>query len=395
MNKDVFQHTPMNRFFYPIKTFVLSPMVALLSLVLLFSGASMANSTDNNAKLKQVQQRIKKQREALNQQLSQKSSLEDAFKAAELNVAEIALKLTQTQNSLSELNNKIAKLKQEQNKLLKEKRQHQTLLATMVKNAYLSGKHDYTKLLLNQNDPAQLERLIAYYQSVNDARVNQLEDIQRVLRRLTEIDQELQAKQIDLLALKKHQNNEKQQLAASQKQRKNALKKLNRNIKSDQQKLKQLQADQLRLSNAIAQAQTDVTIDPSKLAGLYKLKRQLVWPTTGKLKHKFGQRRNGALKWKGVMIDAPLGNRVNSVAEGIVLYADWLRGFGWVTVIDHGKGYMSLYGHNQTLLKNAGDYVEPNEPIALVGQSGGQANSGLYFEIRYKGKTVNPARWCR
>lgn len=395
MNKDVFQHTPMNRFFYSIKTFVLSPMVALLSLVLLFSGASMANSTDNNAKLKQVQQRIKKQREALNQQLSQKSSLEDAFKAAELNVAEIALKLTQTQNSLSELNNKIAKLKQEQNKLLKEKRQHQTLLATMVKNAYLSGKHDYTKLLLNQNDPAQLERLIAYYQSVNDARVNQLEDIQRVLRRLTEIDQELQAKQIDLLALKKHQNNEKQQLAASQKQRKNALKKLNRNIKSDQQKLKQLQADQLRLSNAIAQAQTDVTIDPSKLAGLYKLKRQLVWPTTGKLKHKFGQRRNGALKWKGVMIDAPLGNRVNSVAEGIVLYADWLRGFGWVTVIDHGKGYMSLYGHNQTLLKNAGDYVEPNEPIALVGQSGGQANSGLYFEIRYKGKTVNPARWCR
>lgn len=374
---------------------MLTPLAALLSLVLLFSASSMANSTDNNAKLKQVQQRIKKQREALNQQLSQKSSLEDAFKAAELNVAEIALKLTQTQNSLSELNNKIAKLKQEQNKLLKQKRQHQTLLATMVKNAYLSGKHDYTKLLLNQNDPAQLERLIAYYQSVNDARVNQLEDIQRVLRRLTEIDQELQAKQIDLLALKKHQNNEKQQLAASQKQRKNALKKLNRNIKSDQQKLKQLQADQLRLSNAIVQAQTDVTIDPSKLAGLYKLKRKLVWPTTGKLKHKFGQRRNGALKWKGVMIDAPLGNRVNSVAEGIVLYADWLRGFGWVTVIDHGKGYMSLYGHNQALLKDAGDYVEPNEPIALVGQSGGQANSGLYFEIRYKGKTVNPARWCR
>nr|WP_252731622.1 peptidoglycan DD-metalloendopeptidase family protein [Psychrosphaera sp. F3M07] len=95
------------------------------------------------------------------------------------------------------------------------------------------------------------------------------------------------------------------------------------------------------------------------------------------------------------MIDSALGNRVNSIAEGIILYADWLKGFGWVTVIDHGKGYMSLYGHNQALLKRAGDYVEPNEPIALVGQSGGQAEAGLYFEIRYKGKTVNPARWCR
>jgi septal ring factor EnvC (AmiA/AmiB activator) len=359
------------------------------------SNDSNNNITKNNEKLKQVQLSIKQQREALDKQISKKSNLEDSFKSAELKVAEIAIQLTQTNNQLDDVNDKISKLKQEQHKLNKEKKIQQTLLASMVKIAYLNGKHDYTKLLLNQNEPAQLERLITYYKSINDARVKQLEDIQRVLTRLSEIDQELAQQQIDLLALQKHQKDERQQLALSQKERKSALRQLNKNIKSDQDKLKQLQANQQRLTNAIAAAQSKMAVDPGKLAGLYTLKKKLVWPTKGRLKSKFGQRRNGALRWKGVMIDSALGNRVNSIAEGIILYADWLKGFGWVTVIDHGKGYMSLYGHNQALLKRAGDYVEPNEPIALVGQSGGQAEAGLYFEIRYKGKTVNPARWCR
>ena len=379
-----------------IKSAVISVTAALcLCTSVLATPVNDPNSEKNNAKLKQVQLSIKKQREALDKQINQKSNIEDSFKAAELKVAEIAIQLTQTNNSLSGLNDKISKLKKEQNKLIKEKKIQQKLLASMVKIAYLSGKHDYTKLLLNQNDPAQLERLITYYKSINDARVNQLEDIQRVLSRLNEIDSELASRQIDLLALQKHQKSERQQLAISQKERRSVLRALNKTIKSDQDKLKQLQANQQNLSNAITAAQTQIPVDPANLAGLYKLKKKLAWPTIGKLKSRFGQRRDGALKWKGVMITSSLGKRVNSVAEGIVLYADWLKGFGWVTVIDHGKGYMSLYGHNQALLKKAGDYVEPNEPIALVGQSGGQADPGLYFEIRYKGKTVNPARWCR
>lgn len=383
----------MNKLF--IKSAVILMTAALFFCASILASPIENTEQNNNKRLKQVQLNIQQQRDALNKQLDQKSNIEDSFKAAELKVAEIAIQLTQTTNSLNDLNGKIAKLKKEQNKLKKEQKVQQTLLASMVKNAYLSGKHDYTKLLLNQDDPAQLERLITYYKSVNESRVKQLDDIQRVLARLAEIDKELSNRQIDLLALKKHQNNEKQQLAISQKERKTALRRLNENIKSDKEKLKQLQANQQQLSNAIDSAQSKIAVDPANLVGLYKLKKKLTWPTKGKLKSRFGQRRNGALKWKGVVISGSLGNRVNSVAEGIVLYADWLRGFGWVTVIDHGKGYMSLYGHNQALLKSAGDYVEPNEPIALVGQSGGQSDAGLYFEIRYQGKTVNPARWCR
>ena len=366
------------------------------SLLLLSVGASFsARANDDNKKLEQVQAKIKQQRLAIEKRIAEKDDLEALFKSTELKVAEIALSIRKTSNQLADVNSKIKELEKEQKQLLKEKKQQQALLSELVRTAYLSGKHDYTKLLLNQDDPAKLERLITYYKSLNDARVTELDNIQKVLNRLAQIEQELSTKHSQLLDLKQSQQEQKQQLAKSQAQRKSALSKLNANIKTDKDRLKRLQQSETRLTNAIAEAQRAAKVAPENLAGLYNLKKKLKWPTTGKIRKRFGQRRSGALRWKGVYMSANLGNRVNAIAEGIVLYADWLKGFGWVTVIDHGKGYMSLYGHNQALLKSVGDYVEKNEPVALIGQSGGQSSPGLYFEIRYKGKTVDPARWCR
>lgn len=376
--------------------FNLNHVSSLVVAALLCAAASFSSfANNNNTKLEQVQAKIKQQRVAIEKNLAEKNDIEALFKSTELKVAEVALSLRHTSNQLNTVNAKIKELEKEQKQLLIEKKKQQALLAELVKTAYLSGKHDYTKLLLNQDDPAKLERLITYYKSLNDARVKELDTIQKVLNRLAQIEQELSTKRSELLDLKDEQQKQKQQLAKSQSARKSALRKLNANIKSNKDRLKQLEQSETRLTNAIAQAQREAKKAPENLAGLYNLKKKLKWPTTGRLTKKFGQRRSGALRWKGVLMSANLGNRVNAIAEGIVLYADWLKGFGWVTVIDHGKGYMSLYGHNQALLKSVGDYVEKNEPIALVGQSGGQSSPGLYFEIRYKGKTVNPARWCR
>lgn len=347
------------------------------------------------ARLKRVEDSIKKQRQVLEQQLKQKSNLETQFQAAELKVAEVALKLAQTEQKIANTQQQIKRLDKEQTSLLNQKKQQQKVLAELIKTAYLNGKHDYTKLLLNQEDPAQLERLITYYRKLNQARVGQLEEIQAVFTRLTEVSEQLIVEKKQLTASQSRQQEDKKQLLTSQLERKAALNKLNSNIKTDKQKLEKLQLDQERLTNTIARAKRNAERDPGNLAGLYNLKRKLKWPAKGRILRRFGQRRSGALRWKGAMIDANLGNRVNVIADGIVLYADWLKGFGWVAVVDHGKGYMSLYGHNQALLKQAGDYVEQGEPVALVGQSGGQQSPGLYFEIRYKGKTVDPARWCR
>jgi septal ring factor EnvC (AmiA/AmiB activator) len=119
------------------------------------------------------------------------------------------------------------------------------------------------------------------------------------------------------------------------------------------------------------------------------------WPINGQLNNQFGRKRRGSLRWKGVVINSVIGTPVQTVHQGQVLFADWLKGFGWVIVINHGSGYMSVYGHNQTLLKRVGEKVEAGEPIALVGKSGGQSRAGLYFEIRHQGIAINPALWCK
>ncbi len=364
---------------------------------LLFSLPANAESQleKSNAELAKIKANIEAQAKALDLKIEKKSTLEDKFQRAELKVSELVIALKQTQNQLDDVADKTKKLKAEQKKLKSKQAQQQKILGEMVRTAYLNGKHDYTKLLLNQNDPAQLERLITYYRRLNDARVSQIEDIKYTLSRLLEISDSLALRQQELYELKQQQDKEQQQLVKNQKARKSALALLNKNIKSDSQKLEQLKADQQRLALAIENAERNASRNSEDLAGLYNLKKQLKWPTAGRLLTSFGQRRQGSMRWKGVSISGKLGAPVNSIADGIVLYADWLKGFGWVTVIDHGKGYMSLYGHNQALLKQAGDFVEKSEPVALVGQSGGKTDPGLYFEIRYKGKTVDPARWCR
>jgi septal ring factor EnvC (AmiA/AmiB activator) len=143
------------------------------------------------------------------------------------------------------------------------------------------------------------------------------------------------------------------------------------------------------------QAQRQAQRRPQLLEGLSKHQGKLLIPTKGKLRRLFGDRRQGQVRWKGVKIDGRAGSPVMAIHYAKVLYADWLRGFGLVTVLDHGDGYMSLYGHNQALLHQAGDYVEAGETIALVGQSGGQSKPNLYFEIRHKGKPINPTKWLK
>ena len=172
---------------------------------------------------------------------------------------------------------------------------------------------------------------------------------------------------------------------------------MNQKALTEQQKLAKLEREESALVSLLKRMAADAAKakQAENLVGLSKLKRKLSWPVKGRINHSFGSSKQGYLKWKGVFLSAPIGREVKTIHNGTVLFSDWLKGYGLVTVVDHGDGYMSLYGHNQALLKSVGDRVEAGEPIALVGQSGGQANSGLYFEIRHTGIAVNPKLWCK
>jgi septal ring factor EnvC (AmiA/AmiB activator) len=160
----------------------------------------------------------------------------------------------------------------------------------------------------------------------------------------------------------------------------------------------QLKANQSALEKVLRAVQESMADLPANLGNspFASLQGKLKWPAQGRMVHHFGAyREQGALRWNGVLIAAPPGSPVRAVHHGRVVFADWMRGFGNLIIVDHGGGYMSLYGHNESLLKGPGDWVRGGETLATSGNSGGQSQAGLYFEIRHKGTPVNPARWCR
>lgn len=239
-----------------------------------------------------------------------------------------------------------------------------------------------------------MERMLAYYEYLNKARMKSITELKQTITELDDIKATQTAKQEQLTKLVAEQQVQSKHLSKEQDQRQLTLNELQRTLNSTGAELEQLQIEEASIKRVVEQALKAMRETPS-MTGLNKQDGKLKWPTKGRVKASFGSPRSGQVVWKGTLLSAPEGQNIHAVAGGKVLYADWLKGFGLVMVIDHGKGYMSLYGHAQALLKSPGNTVKTGETIALVGRSGGQAEPGLYFEVRYKGQAVDPAKYCR
>lgn len=344
-------------------------------------------------KLEDIQQQIKQKQKTIEVQLAAAKKLEDELRRAELEIAATAKALNTTQINLENNTYQRKHLEKEQKSLQGKQRQQQGILAKQIRSAFMAGNHDYAKMLFNQEDAGKFERILSYYQYLNKARQQQIDAFRELVQQLQKVNQELLEKQQELESLQDTQKEQKNRLALQQNTRKSTLAKIEKVIDSEAAKIEQLQINEQALLKAIEEAARAALQRPSELAGLSKLKGKLALPAQGRMRRLFGTRRQGQVRWKGILIDSTSGSAVRTVHDGKILYADWLRGFGLVTVVDHGEGYMSLYGHNQALLKQAGDAVEAGETIALVGQSGGQNSPNLYFEIRHKGKAINPSAW--
>jgi septal ring factor EnvC (AmiA/AmiB activator) len=324
----------------------------------------------------------------------QRSAIEQQLKSDDLAIANITKKINNIERDLIVTQTEILTLKSEKDRLTQSKNRQEQLLAKQLRSAYTTGQHDYLKLLLNQDKTNKIQRTLSYYQYLNEARIKEITDFNQTIAQLLEVSTQHQTKIETLDTLKNQQVLESKSLNANKKQRSKTLNTLSKQLLSSQQLLDKLKAEENNLNQALNKLAAIIKAEID-LTGLSKLKNRLSWPVKGKLLHSFGSKKQGYLTWKGVLISAPISRQVNTIHNGTVLFSDWLKGYGLLTVIDHGSGYMSLYAHNQTLLKSIGDRVETGEPIALVGQSGGQTSSGLYFEIRHQGKALNPKLWCR
>lgn len=375
--------------------------LVILSSLLLIDFSMATNITNhkeskqkNTTKLNDVQKAIAKQESNILKTNKNRTTLEKQLKNDDLAIAEVAKAISGTNQKLKISNKKIAVLNKEKQQLAAQKSQQERLLAQQLRSAYTTGQHDYLKLLFNQDESDKVQRTISYYQYLNKARMVQIDTFQSTITQLMQVTTQHQEETKTLQVLKINQQAQRKKLSQKKDKRSKTIASLNKQLLSSKQQLTKLKAEEANLTAAL-QKLTVLIRAEIDLKGLSKLKRKLSWPVKGRLLHSFGSRKQGYLKWKGVLVKAPIGRQVQTIHSGTILFSDWLKGYGLLTVIDHGKGYMSLYAHNQTLLKSVGDRVETGEPIALVGQSGGQNQPGLYFEIRHQGKAVNPKLWCR
>tara|TARA_R110000737_G_scaffold346339_1_gene375995 strand:+ start:251 stop:1426 length:1176 start_codon:yes stop_codon:yes gene_type:complete len=391
MTKNNGQHNPFNIGY-----------LGFISLVLLLysinaiaqTDTSAENSAKTNQQLSDIQQAINQQKQTLSNTNVKIGDLEQQLKTDDLAIGNIARNLVDTSNKLTTVRKKLGQLADEKKQLEIAKKQQEQILAKQLRAAYSTGHHDYLKLILNQQQPSSVQRTLTYYQYLNTARIKEIEEFKATMVQLNDVKQQYQLKAEQLAQLTETQNQQKKILELSKIKQQQTLKALNKKVLTGQQKLAKLEREETALV-ALLKKMAIAAQAVENLTGLSKLKRQLSWPVKGRIDHSFGTSKQGYLKWKGVFLSAPIGRQVRTIHNGTILFSDWLNGYGLVSVVDHGDGYMSLYGHNQALLKSVGDRVEAGEPIALVGQSGGQNESGLYFEIRHIGKAVNPKLWCK
>ena len=313
-----------------------------------------------------------------------------------LNIREIEKQVKQRSRRLDELSSKISIHK-------KSLAEQKLALAQQIRSAYMVGKNDYLKLLLNQEDPARIGRVLAYYDYHNQTRARRINSVNTEIKKITQLENNIKRENNALLKLKENQLAKNREISQSRRERENILAKLLTELVKQGFELQALQQQEQETKILLEKLSEEQAREDLGSVAFYEdippfnsLKGKLDWPIKGKLSTHFGSRKQGGkLKWQGVVINAEIGVDVQAVSGGQVVFADWFRNLGLLIIIDHGGGYMSLYGYNQSLLKKTGDWVLPGEVISLAGDSGGQLRSGVYFEIRNNGSPVNPAKWCR
>ena len=359
-------------------------------------------SPEQLEKLKELREQITELKKTLDQDHNARDELTAQLQNIDKQIAASTLKIRELNQTLQRNQQQLSELETKQNQLSKQLFAQQRQLSDHIRAAYQIGQQEYLKLLLNQQDPAATARTLVYYRYFNEARLNGINAIKTNLQEIDSLKKTAQEEVQRLEATRLEQQKEKSIYEDTQLNRNQMVATLTEQIRAKGTQLQLLQENEANLKGLLDAIQDHYSAPPPQdespqleAKTFAQLKGQLIWPTRGKIVAHYGGKRNiGNMRWNGVLIANDRGGAVYAVAPGTVVFADWLRGFGLLMIIDHGLGYMTLYGHNESLGKQMGDTVTRNELIAQVGNSGGQKSAGLYFEIRYNGKPVNPSQWC-
>lgn len=376
--------------------------VCALGLLLAGSIAAAAGSGDpagQQQKLKQLRSRIAEVQARMDRDVSRRSSVQAQLRHSERAVARTAGKLHGLNGQVAAAQQRLASLQKAQSQKQAALDRQKQALAAQIRAAYTQGRNSELQLLLNAEDPATIERLLAYYDYLNRDRATRIQAVRKQLAALKLLNAQVKTQLADVSHLRDQRARALKALQAERDARKRVLVKINSEIQNRHTELARLRRDEQSIESLLSnlrQAMSDIPRNLAKTRKFARLRGHLQWPVYGKLAHHFGQPLVGRrLPAQGDLIAAPMGTPVHVISWGRVVYADWLPRFGLLVIIDHGDGYMSIYAHNQSLYTQVGDWVQPGQVIATLGDSGGQNHPALYFEIRHKSTPLNPRKWCR
>lgn len=375
----------------------------LLALVLAVGSGSLMpavaqDSREAKAELKQTEAEIQRLKKLLGTLQQDMSELEAELKQSESEIGRLRKESESLEEGIREGESNLQRLQEQAEALHAALEAQQEQIAQQARSAYMAGQQDYLKLVLNQDDPARVARMMRYYEYVSRARAQEItqynDTIDQIRTATTEIVREqnrLQDNREQLVA-------RQQSLEAERQNRSNLLAGLRGKSQTEEQRLKNRESERKELAALVKKLDEAVTSIPTPAGSLpfTKAKGKLPLPVKGEIQARYGSQRgdDARLKWDGLLIAANEGAGVHAIHGGRVVFADWLRGSGLLLILDHGGGYLSLYGHNQSLLKEVGTWVQPGEAIATVGNSGGMNRSALYFSIRHQGRALDPLAWC-
>ena len=391
-------------------------LVFLLILLLPLAGQVSADS-GKQEELKELRGRIRALQEELEQAREDRSDVADALKKSERRISDVNRGLRDLDSRQRRLSSELKQLNEETGTTQQEIAEQQKRLAALIRERYTQGTGDAMKLMLNGQNPGEVARNLAYYGYIGRARAGLLQEHHAALAKLRDLQAKTRRQNDNINQVRKERVAQKKSLEVEQGERQQVLVKLSEQIRKQRREINTLVRNEQRLTRLIERlaklaaarpkpkpvtpAKPGQTVDrvvDASLAGLdfRRLKGKLALPVAGEIQHRFGaSREGGGPAWKGLFIRAPQGREVRAVGSGKVAFADWLRGFGNLLIVDHGSGYLSLYSNNESLYKQAGEPVRAGDVVAAVGSTGGQDEPGLYFELRHQGRPFDPLSWVR
>lgn len=374
-------------------------LTALLALALtLLLGAAPAASGQEvtPAQIDALKERIESIDDWLADAEKDRSALEQQLAEAERTISRLTRERRSLREQVKKQQQRLTGLQSEEQELTKTLERQRESLERQIRSAWMEGDAPAVKVLLNEINPDNIARTMTYYEYLSRDTVRRLETFHKNLQELKATQAAVLSTRAELAKTEEGVIKRQQELKASRQERQKTLTALNQDIRSRRSEKDELESDRKRLEKLLSEVQQAIANIPSpnESQPFSSLKNKLPWPSQGKVTSRFGDKyADGKLSRNGLLIQTGEEAEVKAIHYGRVVFANWLRGFGLITIIDHGDGYMTLYGHSSSLFTSPGDWVAAGEAIALAGRTGGTENPTLYFEVRHNGKPDNPGRW--